>query len=112
MRERKAMGTVEGSGTAHVYRDEVGIGAVTSFGGGGGGRSWKAGGGESGLSSLLIKGVDESSHGLSPFCRWCEVNRKLPQEIGTSGLQEVWGDKEYCLAALRHAHESEPGDEN
>lgn len=42
------MRTVEGSGTAHVYRDEVGIGAVTSFGGGGGGRSWKAGGGESG----------------------------------------------------------------
>lgn len=85
MRERKAMGTVEGSGTAHVYRDEVGIGAVTSFGGGGGGRSWKAGGGESGLSSLLIKGVDESSHGLSPFCRWCEVNKEA-----TPGDRDKW----------------------
>lgn len=84
MRERKTMRTVEGSVTAHMCRDEVGIGAVTSFGGGGG-RSWKAGGGESGLSSLLIKGFDESSHGLSPFCRWCEVNKEA-----TPGDRDKW----------------------
>lgn len=41
-----------------------------------------------------------------------KLTRKLPQEIGTSGLQEVSGDKGYCLAALRRARETEPGDEN
>lgn len=54
---------MEDSGTAQVYGDEVGVGAVTSFGGGGGGRSWNAGG-------------DGSSHGLFPFFRWCEVNKE------------------------------------
>lgn len=67
---------MEDSGTVHVYGDEVGVGAVTSFGGGRGGRSWNAGGGESGVRSLVIKGADRSSHGLSPFCRWCEVNKE------------------------------------
>lgn len=41
-----------------------------------------------------------------------KLTRTLPQEVGTSGLQEVSADKGYCLAALRHARETEQGDGN